>query len=539
MNMRMKEKSIRMAVGIIVIICLGLMTFLSACTEKPTAEIENNEEPAKEFGKWSYDGGPYMASDEKTEVVTAHADASGSIKEKDVSVSLKAVDTESDGKSAIREITNLKDITNKNGDEEFELKDGYLYFQNLGRGISYEGKGQAELPVNVSIRYFLDGEELSPEEIKGKKGHVRVSYKFENNEQTDIEVGGSSRSAYVPFAAVSVIMLEGDSYSNIETTDCELSSFDSEDVIMAMTMPGMRKNMDYLSADVSEDDIPESFAFEVYTESFELGFSTTIISTDLLDEEIDLSELSDIKKSLGELKSAGRKLANAGSDVEKGMCDFGTYLSKYTEGVDGLDGGVAKLYKGIKKLDKNKKAIYNGAAGISEGASGLDEAYAQAEALMLKELDEMIKKDPGNKELKEFRDSYEETYTGLGEQLTDLSEGSEKYTKNVSKFNSGIGSIKKGAKKLRAGSSSVSGSGDDLLDGYNSLRKGVSAYAGGVDKFYEEGIKELYSEGAGKINDIENFVHMMEKADGMYNTYSGLDEGQTGKVTFIIETEKI
>ena len=59
------------------------------------------------------------------------------------------------------------------------------------------------------------------------------------------------------------------------------------------------------------------------------------------------------------------------------------------------------------------------------------------------------------------------------------------------------------------------------------------------DKFYEEGIKELYSEGAGKINDIENFVHMMEKADGMYNTYSGLDEGQTGKVTFIIETEKI
>ena len=533
----LKMCRIKRAVAVM-IMCLALMPALSSCTEKPTAEIEPSEEAAEKIEKWSYDGGDYLKASEKSEVVTVHADASGQVKETDVSVKLKGISQSGDGSGAVREISNLTDITNKNGDEEFEQKDEYIYFQNLGRDISYEGKSKAEIPVNLTVRYFLDGEEMSPAEIKGKKGHVRVSYRFENRVQKELEIGGSIRNAYASFAVITLVMPEKDTYSNLTTDDCELSSFESEEVIMALTMPGMKKNLEYLSADTSDADINESFAYEIDTESFEPAFSTSIVSTGLLDEEMDLSELDDLKCSLSDLKKAAGKLADAGSDVEEGMGEFENHLTKYTEGVDGLDGGAASLLKGIKKLDEEKSNIYDGSKGISDGISALNDAYAETEKNMLEQLDAMIEADPENEALKTFRDQYESGYTSLGEELKKASEASASYKDGVEEFNKGIGEIKKGAEGLKKGSGTLSSQGDKLLEGYGALKSGVSTYSDAVESFYDEGICKLYEEGISKINDLQNFVRMMEEADNIYDTYSGLDEGQTGSVSFIIETEK-
>lgn len=332
-------------------------------------------------------------------------------------------------------------------------------------------------------------------------------------------------------------MLEADSYSNLSTTDCELSSFNSEDVIMALTMPGMKKNLEYLSIDTSSADINDAFSFEFDTEAFEIGFSTTIVSTDFLDESMDLSELDDLNSSLAELKSAGKKVADAGSTLEGGMDEYRKYLSNYTEGADSLDTGIANLAKGINELDKNKKGIYDGAKGIGEGITALEGAYSEAQIEVLEQLDKMIEEDPDNETLKELRQKYEETYTALGDELNSLSEDATNYVSSVSDFNSGISGIKDGVSNLRKGSLSLSGSGEGLLDGYDELKNGACEYAGGVETFYEEGIKKLYSEGSTKISDIKSFVRMMEKADNMYKTYSGCEEGQKSSVTFIIETE--
>ena len=118
----LKMCRIKRAVAVM-IMCLALMPALSSCTEKPTAVIEPSEEAAEKIEKWSYDGGDYLKASEKSEVVTVHADASGQVKETDVSVKLKGISQSGDGSGAVREISNLTDITNKNGDEELEQKD--------------------------------------------------------------------------------------------------------------------------------------------------------------------------------------------------------------------------------------------------------------------------------------------------------------------------------------------------------------------------------------------------------------------------------
>ena len=457
-------------------LCLALMAVLPACSQKPAAEIEPSEEAAAEIEKWHYDGDAYFTAAEKNEVVTVHADASGQVKETDVAVSLKGVIEDGERKGALRELSNLTDITNKNGDEEFEQKDKYIFFQDSGKDVSYEGKSKAELPIKLSVKYFLDGEEMSPAEITGKKGHVRVNYKFENTEQAEIETGAGVRNVYAPFAVITLVMPEKGTYSNLETNNCELSGFESEEVIMALTMPGMEKNLEHLSMDTSDLDIHDSFSFEFDTDSFELGFSTSIVSTGLMDEEINLAELSDLRGSLGDLKSAGKELANAGSDVEDGMSDFEDYLTKYTEGAGSLDEGAGEL---LKYID------------------------------------------------------------GMEEKLKVLSESSGGASPEIAEISKGLTGIKEGVSKLKEGSGALSTQGDSLLKGYESLKSGVSKYSGAVDTFYKEGICELYNEGVSKLNDIENFVRMMEEADDLYTTFTGLDEGQKGSVTFIIETEKI
>ena len=55
------------------------------------------------------------------------------------------------------------------------------------------------LPVAMSVRYYLDGETISPEDLVGKSGHVRMVYRFESTKGSGDKV--------VPFVTVTVTVL--------------------------------------------------------------------------------------------------------------------------------------------------------------------------------------------------------------------------------------------------------------------------------------------------------------------------------------------
>jgi|GEM_PF-7010966 len=524
----------KMKLARITLIMLVLSMLFTGCAQKPTYDIDSADDAVQEFSEWKYDGSDYMTAKEKNEVVTVHADATGMVKSIDDSVTLKGVaDLASDGikKESVRDRTNLSDISNKNGDEAFEIKDGNVYFQNLGHDISYEGKGKAELPVSIDIKYYLDGDEMSPDKIKGKKGHVKVEYSLENTESCELEIGGVMRTAYVPFAAVSMVMLEEGSYSNLKTKNCKSTSLNSENVIMALCMPGMKKNLEYISSDVLDDDVHDSFSFEFDTDSFTMGFSTTVISSNFFDESIDLSDLDEIKDALNDLESAGETIARGSDTIKDGMEEFGGYLDEYIGGIDSLDSGISDLASGIDALNEGKKDIYDGAKNISDFLSSYSEAYDEIRPL----IDAMTQADPDNPELQALL----QWYDALAEQNAQMVEGSSAYTEGVEEFNKGIASAKEGANELEKGSNTLATNGSKISEGYDSLQSGFMEYRKGICKFYFEGIVELRNEGTSKIEEIQNFIHMIEEADKGYKTYSGLEKDQEGKVTIVIETEAI
>ena len=528
-SIHVSKRKIKAAISMLV-----LCVLTTGCVQKPSYNIDSADDTVQEYSEWKYDGSDYAEPKEKSEMVTVHADATGTVKSIEDAVTLKGISelaTDGNQKNVVRDKSNLKDISNKNGDEAFEIKDGHIYFQNLGSDIHYEGKGDVELPVSVNIKYYLDGEEMSPDKIKGKKGHVKVEYSFENSETCEVEICGVTRSVYVPFAAVSMVTPEAGSYSNLKTKNCKTSRLDSEDVIMALCMPGMKKNLEYISSDSLDDDIHESFSFEFDTESFSMGFSTTVISNNFFDENIDLNELNEIKDALSELESAGKKLADGSDTIGAGLCDFEEYLTQYIEGVYGIDSGVNDLAKGIAALNKGKSDIYDGAKGISDSLIEYKAAYDEIKPV----LDAMIEADPENPNLQALLQWYE----AMAEQNTLLAEGSETYAAGVEEYNKGIASAHEGAKKLKKGSNNLASGGSELSEGYDSLQEGFCEYSNGISKFYSEGIAELEKEGTSKIDEIQDFVRMIEKADKGYKTYSGLEKDQDGSVSIIIEVEEI
>ena len=115
----------------------------------------------------------------------------------------------------IEDQSSLSDIENVKGDETFSQNGEKLTWQADGNDIYYQGKSKEEAPVSQKVTYYLDGNEISPEELAGKSGKVTIHFDYTNNSTYNEVVNGEEQTVKVPFAAVTAMVLD-DSFTNIE-----------------------------------------------------------------------------------------------------------------------------------------------------------------------------------------------------------------------------------------------------------------------------------------------------------------------------------
>lgn len=105
-----------------------------------TAETSSDEDA----GEWK----------DKTETVYVDANADGSAKKITVKDWLRR-----NGDGEIMDFSNLKDIKNTEGDEEYtQNADGTITWENKGKDISYEGTSNQQLPVNYKSNLLPVGQ---------------------------------------------------------------------------------------------------------------------------------------------------------------------------------------------------------------------------------------------------------------------------------------------------------------------------------------------------------------------------------------------
>ena len=185
---------------------------------------------------------------DKSETVYAKANADGTVTETTVEAMLKARDG-----ATIPDVAALRDITNKEGDEEYTTgADNALTWQNSGSAITYEGKSDAALPVTTRVTYYLNGVETAPDDLAGQSGRVRIRFDYTNHTRETVTVDGQEYTVSVPFTAITAVILDGDKFSNIEADNGKVMELDGQTAVLGTVMPGLADGAQELHDGVQE-----------------------------------------------------------------------------------------------------------------------------------------------------------------------------------------------------------------------------------------------------------------------------------------------
>ena len=162
----------------------------------------------------------------------------------------------------------------------------------------------------------------------------------------------------------------------------------------------------------------------------------------------------------------------------------------------------------------------------------------------------------------------EKDYDKVIDKLDELTDKLEDTTDQVKDLKSKISKLKNGGEKLRSGADSLyqglsqvnaalaqaaqadpslaglAASISQLTDGSKQLADGVSTYTKGVEKACDS-IDDSSSSNTDDTEKKQELQSLTEKLkslkenDGAYNNFSGLEDGKTSSVSFIIETDEI
>lgn len=456
---------------------------------------------------------------EKEETVYVLAGADGSAQEIIVSDWLK----NPDGSAALYDSSELTDIENVKGDEGFTASGSTLVWDAQGEDIYYQGRTEKELPVSLKVTYSLDGRTVTAEELAGKSGKLVIRFDYESCRYETVEINGTREKIYVPFAALTGVVLDNSVFGNVEISNGKLINDGDRTIAVGLAFPG-------LQADIAPDS--ENSVFPDYVEitadvsQMELGMTVTLLSNELFDA----------------------------ADTEK--LDAATLLSALTEGVQALLDGSSELYDGLNTLSANSAGLNSGAQQVFSGLLSMASGQIRAAGISIPDLtaenyaevlDGVISSVDANAAqtvtaLKASLDSCSAFYLGL---LT-YTGGVDAAASGAAELSAGADSVKEGADRISAGASALysgaltmQGSMPALIDGITDLRDGAMELSDGLRQLSEEGVQKLTQELGGDPDSFAARLSAAVTAAKNYRNFSGPDSTAPGQVRFVWRTDGI
>lgn len=333
------------------------------------------------------------APSEKVDEILVEADAVGNIISKKASVTI----TGSDSTSPIKDKTKLSDIVNISGEEEFtQQSDGTIIWENEGNEINYTGSLNEELPFSMKVTYYLNDQEMTPAEIAGKSGRVKVEYSFENRVTVDVEVDGETYNTYVPFLTVTSITLPMEEFQNVEALDGGLvvEEFGNQYFMLGVATPGINEslNLELLGLD-QYVKFPESFGFTADVTNFQMPSTVTSVSPHVVDK-LDLSGIKtpeDMNNKIDELVSATEKIVDGSNELAGGtsLLSAGVtqFLKEFQNGLTQISEGSAELDSDLYDLEEKKSSLQGQA---EELLTYLDSVLVQLNSFELPDADSIV-----------------------------------------------------------------------------------------------------------------------------------------------------
>ena len=314
---------------------------------------------------------------EKTETVYSVLNSDGSISDTIVSSWLH----DEDGINNIKETLNLKDVKNIKSNEK-PSKDGNTYTWNAkGNDVYYEGTGTKQLPVSVKIRYELDGQEISANDIQGKSGHLKLTISFTNNYSEVKNINGKSIVIHPSYLAGGMLNMSTGKFSNVKCESGKIVNDGTNEMLAFANIPGLNETLSSAGLDKVNDQlgISDDVTVEADVNDFDLG-SIMVGMTNEIDLASELGEIgsvSELTDGIDQLIEADNQLI----DGSKQLYDGTTQLKEQAAPLVGSSDQVRQLSAGAIQLNDGVKALQTGISQYTAGASAINEGINQLYAI--------------------------------------------------------------------------------------------------------------------------------------------------------------
>lgn len=317
---------------------------------------------------------------DKDESVYLISDANGNVNKTIVVDHLK----NKDKKDTLEDASNLSDIENVKGKEKFTQSGDKLTWQAGGKDIYYQGTATEEPPVTQKVTYYLDGKEISPEDLAGKSGKVKIRFDYTNTTSYTETVNGEKQTVSVPFAAITGLVL-GDGFENIEVTNGKAEVSDSSSVVLGYALPGLKDSLGIKDGDLDGDvNIPEYMEMTADVKNFSMPAAMTFVvnasdyvSTDGIDTS-DLDDMiNDLKDASTQLQDGSKTLAEGTDTLADGLSTLQSKLGTFASGVGTLQSGLKAYTDGVSTLSGGLNTLGNSTGALVSGADKLNSGAGQ------------------------------------------------------------------------------------------------------------------------------------------------------------------
>lgn len=436
---------------------------------------------------------------DKDESVYLISDANGNVNKTIVVDHLK----NKDKKDTLEDASNLSDIENVKGKEKFTQSGDKLTWQAGGKDIYYQGTATEEPPVTQKVTYYLDGKEISPEDLAGKSGKVKIRFDYTNTTSYTETVNGEKQTVSVPFAAITGLVL-GDGFENIEVTNGKAEVSDSSSVVLGYALPGLKDSLGIKDKDLDGDvNIPEYMEMTADVENFSMPAAMTFVvnasdyvSTDGIDTS-DLDDMiNDLKDASTQLQDGSKTLAEGTDTLADGLSTLQSKLGTFASGVGTLKSGLKTYTDGVSTLSGGLNTLGNSTGALVSGADKLNSGAGQLAS--------------GSATLKDGLKSYTDGANGLAKGASDLDAG-------IGTLAEKSGTLVDGATKLDDGASQLSASASSINEGIKSLDTGLKTPLTDKEKAgYQAAAKDSVDKQFSNPDNEANYENTKAKASGVY-----------------------
>ena len=271
---------------------------------------------------------------------------------------------------SMHDVSYLNEIENVKDERSYEV-DGTSYeWDTEGSDLYYQGTTDAELPLDVAVTYYLNGELIRADELAGKTGTVTMRFDYTNHLSQTVDIDGNNETIYTPLTVITSMILDNDIFSDVTVTNGKVINDGSRSIVVGIAMPGLQ---DSLAIDTEDYEIPSYVEVTANAEDFSLLATMTLATTELFNgmDFSNITTLSDLQDAMDQLDEAGAALADGTSQLYDGLSTLLTKSEELVTGINTIADAGEQLAEASQTIATNVTTINSAAATLSGGLNRL------------------------------------------------------------------------------------------------------------------------------------------------------------------------